>query len=431
MLSLLRRLLIALSAAPTEAVDVSITVDASSSLGPYTPTYRFFGADEPNYAYYPDGRNLITELGKLGEAQTYFRTHNLLTTGDSVPALKWGSTNIYTEDADGNPIYNYTIVDHILDTYLERNVKPYLQIGFMPEALAVKPDPYKFVFDAHAEYNTIYTGWSHPPKDYNKWADLVYNWVCHCVSRYGTHEVSQWYFEVWNEPNIPYWNGTQSEFFHLHSSAVNAVRRAFPFARVGGPEIAGGPGDGWLYSFLNYAQTNNVPLDFISFHAKGDPRYIEDSNPHIRMNISAQLQNIDQAFGNISLFPSYSHLPIIIGEQDPDGCAACQTPAYNYRNGIFYPSFTIAAFIRAMDLSLKHAVNLQGSLTWAFEFEGNSSEFSYFDAFRTLSTNGITKPVLNAHRMLARLSGTRLNAASTGQYSLDTILNDSARGKNK
>ena len=109
--------------------------------------------------------------------------------------------------------------------------------------------------------------------------------------------------------DILYWNGSQTEFFHLYSSAINAVRLALSYARVGGRELAGGPGDGWLYAFLNYISTNNPPLDFISFHAKGDPRYIEDSHPHIRMNVSAQLQNIDQAFGNISVFPSYAHLP--------------------------------------------------------------------------------------------------------------------------
>lgn len=190
------------------ARQVSITVDASHSLGELPPIARFFGADEPNYAYYPDGKALLGELGNLGPHQTYFRTHNLLTTcdppDDVTPRLKWGCTNAYTEDANGNPIYNFTIVDEIFDAYLSNGVKPYAQISFMPEALATDPQPYTFLFNATSAYNVIYTGWSHVPTSWHKWGELVYQWVSHCVDKYGAEEVDSWYWEVWNEPNIPY-----------------------------------------------------------------------------------------------------------------------------------------------------------------------------------------------------------------------------------
>ena len=104
----------------------------------------------------------------------FVRTHNLLTTGDGSPGLKWGSTNAYTEDADGKPIYDWTIVDRIVDTYLKRGMKPMMQIGFMPEAMSVKPQPYRHDWQPGAPYNRIYTGWAHPPKDYAKWGELVY-----------------------------------------------------------------------------------------------------------------------------------------------------------------------------------------------------------------------------------------------------------------
>lgn len=120
------------------ALPVSIRVDVSQKRGELPPIWRFFGADEPNYAYMKDGRKLLTELGQLRPGQIYFRTHNLLTTGDGTPALKWGSTNAYTEDSRGNPIYNWTILDRIFDTYLQRGVKPYVEIGFMPKALSIK-----------------------------------------------------------------------------------------------------------------------------------------------------------------------------------------------------------------------------------------------------------------------------------------------------
>ncbi len=133
---------------------------------------------------------------------TPVRAHNLLTSGDGTPALKWGSTDAYTEDAAGNPRYDWTIVDRIFDTYIERRMKPLVEIGFMPEALSVNPQPYRHQWAPDKTYNRIFTGWAYPPKDYNKWAELVYQWVRHSIERYGKQEVESWYWEVWNEPDI-------------------------------------------------------------------------------------------------------------------------------------------------------------------------------------------------------------------------------------
>ena len=174
---------------PPAEFPVTITVDARKSLGELKPIWRMFGADEPNYATMKDGKKLLAEIGELRTNDMFFRAHNLLCTGDGKPALKWGSTDIYTEDADGKPIYNWTIVDHIFDTYLARGVRPYAQIGFMPEAMSVHPEPYQHEWRPGASYSKIGTGWSYPPKDYQKWAELVYQWVNHCVARYGREEV--------------------------------------------------------------------------------------------------------------------------------------------------------------------------------------------------------------------------------------------------
>ena len=136
------------AAAPSHAADttsfpVEIRVDAGKQQAPVREIWRFFGADEPNYATMKDGRKLIAELGALRPGRVYFRAHNLLNTGDGTPAFKWGSTNAYTEDAQGNAVYDWRIVDHIFDTYLARGVKPYAQIGFMPQALSISPQPYQ------------------------------------------------------------------------------------------------------------------------------------------------------------------------------------------------------------------------------------------------------------------------------------------------
>ena len=132
-----------LSQAGDAAVPVVIRVDAAQAVGEMRPIWRFFGYDEPNYTYMKDGQKLLGQLRSLSSEPVYIRVHNLLTSGDGQPALKWGSTGVYTEDDQGRPHYNWTILDHIFDTYLERGVRPYVQIGFMPEALSVHPQPYK------------------------------------------------------------------------------------------------------------------------------------------------------------------------------------------------------------------------------------------------------------------------------------------------
>jgi xylan 1,4-beta-xylosidase len=235
--------------APTgdAAFPVTVRVDASKAVGEMTPIWRFFGADEPNYATMKDGRRLLSELGDLRPKEVYFRTHNLLCTGDGTPAFKWGSTNAYTEDPAGRPVYDWAILDRIFDTYLARGVRPYAEIGFMPQALSVNPLPYQHEWRPGLKYATISTGWAYPPTDYAKWAQLVNQWVRHCVGRYGREEVEKWYWETWNEANgAAYWHGTPEEFYKLHDYAVDAVRRALPTARVGGPDVAGRrPTTGW------------------------------------------------------------------------------------------------------------------------------------------------------------------------------------------
>jgi xylan 1,4-beta-xylosidase len=406
---------------------ISIEIDASAPKGVYHPVWRFFGADEPNYATMKDGRKLIAELGRLKPEAVYFRAHNLLTSGDGTPALKWGSTGAYTENAQGNPVYNWRIVDDILDTYRERGVRPYLQIGFMPRELSVKPEPYQHHWSPSARYNEIFTGWAYPPKDYAKWGELVYQWTRHCVEKYGRAEVETWYFETWNEPNIGYWRGTPEEFQKLHDFAIDGVRRALPSARVGGPDAAGSGGQ-WTRNFLEHCLrgTNHAtgktgtPTDFVSFHAKGAPSFVDG---HVRMGIANQLRAIDDGFRIVASYPELKSKPIVIGESDPDGCAACQGPQLGYRNSTMYSSYTAASFARKYDLAERHGVNLEGALTWAFEFEDQP----YYAGFRVLASNGIDLPVLNVFRMFSLMGGQRLAVRSTGDRGLDAILKGGVR----
>jgi xylan 1,4-beta-xylosidase len=414
-------LAVAALAGPQEPrFDVEIRIDAAKPQGKFREIWRFFGADEPNYATMKNGRKLIGELGKLRPKSVYFRTHNLLTTGDGKPALKWGSTNVYTERPDGTPVYDWRIVDGIFDTYLKRGVRPYAQIGFMPEALSSKPEPYRHHWTPAAKYDEIYTGWTYPPKDYAKWGELVYQWAKHCVERYGREEVEHWYWETWNEPNIGYWRGTPEEFRRLHDTAIAAVRRALPTARVGGPDTAGG--GRYFRDFLAHCLEAGTPMDFVSFHAKGAPSYVDG---HIRMGIAAQLRTVDENFGIVASFPQLKNMPIVIGESDPEGCAACQGPQLGYRNGTMYSSYTAAVFARKLDLADRHGVNFEGALIWAFTFEDQP----YFAGFRQLASNGIDLPVLNVFRMFSKMGGQRVSAESDGAVPLDRMLRSGVREK--
>ncbi len=416
----------------TQPFPVSIVVDAGKPMGKLRPIWRFFGADEPNYATMKYGKKLIGEMGQLDPKRVFFRAHNLLCTGDGTAALKWGSSNAYTEDADGKPVYDWRILDGIIDTYLERGVRPYMEIGFMPKALSTKPEPYQHHWKPGDNYNDIYTGWAYPPKDYAKWGELVYQWVKHCVEKYGRAEVETWYWETWNEPDIGYWKGTFEEFCKLHDFAVDGVRRALPTAKVGGPDSTGGAAR-WARRFYehclrgtNYATgQTGTPIDFVSFHAKGSPRYVTD---HVRMGIASQLRNIDENMAVIASFPELRDKPIVIGESDPDGCAACgafEYPEYGYRNDTLYAAYTAASFARKHDLADRHGVNLEGALSWSFEFE----EGPLFAGFRTMATGGIDKPVFNVFRMYSKMGGQRLSVQSDGALTLEEIMHAGVRAR--
>ena len=418
-----------------DSFPVTIQVDLAKRVGELKPIWRFFGADEPNYATMKDGQRLLSDLGALRPKEVYFRAHNLLTSGDGTPALKWGSTNVYREDDNGKPIYDWTGVDRIFDSYLERDVRPYAQIGFMPKALSSHPEPYRHEWRPGLPYDRIFTGWSYPPKDYEKWSELVFQWVKHCVDRYGREEVESWYWQTWNEANIGgpnrpgYFTGSDEEFHKLHDYATAGVRRALPTARVGGPDSAGSGGR-WTRQFFehclrgtNYATgETGTPLDFVSFHAKGSPDYVDD---HIRMGIANQLRTIDDGFRIIASFPELKGKPIVIGESDPEGCAACQGSRFSYRNGTMYSSYTAASFARKHDLADRHGVNLEGALSWSFTFEDQP----YFAGFRQMASNGIPLPVFNVMRMFSRMSKNRIPAESSHSISLDAIMRDGVRGK--
>jgi xylan 1,4-beta-xylosidase len=415
---------------------ITIRVDASEKAAPFKPSWSYFGYDEPNYTYAKNGSKLIHELAALSKTPVHVRTHHLLTTGDGTPALKFGSTNAYTQDSSGKPVYNWAIVDKILDTYLHAGAKPFVEIGFMPQALSTHPDPYVPVWKPGDKFDRYYVGWSYPPSSYEKWGELIFQWVQHCIEKYGKAEVASWDWEVWNEPNISYWHGTPEEYDKLYDYTSAAVKRALPAARVGGPASTGPANPkaaAFLRQFLDHCASGKnsatgaegAPLDFISYHAKGRPEVVEQ---HVRMGISQEMKDVSQGFDIVRSFPKFHSLPIVLSEADPEGCAACSALVYPpnaYRNGTLYPAYSAAAIKTMLDLEERDHVNLEGILTWAFEFEDQP----YFAGFRTLATGGIDKPVLNVFRMAGRMGGERIGVQSQGAVSVDSILANGVREK--
>lgn len=417
----------------SQSDSVTIQVDLTKDKGDMKPIWAWFGNDEPNYTYMKDGKKLLSEIEALSPVPVYMRTHNLMNSGNGTPALKWGSTNMYTEDNEGKPVYNWTIIDKIFDTYIERHMKPLAQIGFMPEALSTNPVPYQHNWSPGKKYSLIETGWAYPPNNYTKWAELIYQWVHHCVDRYGKAEVESWYWELWNEPDGSYLKAPDpiKEYCKMYDYASIAVKRALPTARIGGPHTTGG-GMRFLRTFIQHClkDTNIVtgkigsPLDFVAFHAKGSPEVI---NGIVRMGMQSQLRNMKDNFAVIASFPELKNIPVIIGESDPEGCAACgmeTNPENAYRNGTLYSSYTAASIAREFDLADQYGINLIGAVNWSFEFENQA----WFAGFRDLATNGVDKPVLNVFRMLGMMSGKRLEVSGDLSYNYKLICDSGVRG---
>jgi xylan 1,4-beta-xylosidase len=421
------------ASAPGVSASVVIQVHASQPIGPVLPIWSFFGADEPNYTYAPNGKKLLGELGKLSYAPVYFRTHNLFTTGDGDGSLKWGSTNVYTESADGTPVYDFTITDRIFDALVAAHVRPLVEIGFMPEALSTHPEPYRHTFPK----GDIFTGWTYPPKDEAKWSKLVAAYAAHLRQRYGT-QVDSWLWEVWNEPDIGYWHGTPEEYDRLYDLSAAAIRSVLPHARVGGPEATGisDKSEIFLRQFLEHCAhgTNaatggtGAPLDFISYHPKGSPKFVDG---HVVMSVGHQLAAAERGMKVIASYPEWKKTPIILGEFDPEGCAACKGNQNVYRNGPLYGVSVAEATMRTYELARKYGVTVEGAVTWAFEFEDQPA----FAGFRELATNGIDKPVLNVFRMMDKLaemgmdnSDSWLETESSGALPLDAVIEHSVVG---
>jgi len=405
---------------------VNITVDATAAGTALERVWPFHGYDEINYTTTPEGSALLGAIAAAHTAPVHVRSHFLFNSGDGTPAMKWGSTNVYSEDAGGNPIYDWTLTDGIMDTLTAAGAFPFVELGFMPEALSTHPAPYR-----NASTIALNGGCFYPPTDYTKWAELVRAWAAHADGRY-PDVASSWLWELWNEPDSAYWHGTFDEYARLYDHTEAALHAVISDAPLGGPAVVAPAGD-FLTQFLEHCATGTnavtgatgTRLDLVTFHAKGGTAVAGD---HVQMNLGNQLRLHRAGFDAVAAFPQFRQTPIYITEADPDGCAACSAsdvPGGAYRNSTAYGAYEIAMMKHTLELEAQVGVKLGGVLTWAFTFPGTS----YFAGYRALATNGINLPVMSAFELLGRLAGTRVPVTSSGARTLDDVLADGVRGQ--
>jgi xylan 1,4-beta-xylosidase len=403
---------------------VTIGVDGTAPGPALEPVWAYHGYDEVNYTTTQEGRELLGALALAHTAEVHVRTHFLFNTGDGAPALKWGSTNLYAEDASGNPVYDYALIDAIMDATVGAGASPLVELGFMPEALSTNPAPYR-----NSDTYVLDGGCFYPPKDYQKWGALVSTWAAHVKGRYPGAE-STWQWELWNEPDIGYWQGTFEDYARLYDHTEAALHSVFPNASLGGPAVAGAASY-YLPRFLEHCASGinavsggvGTRLDMVSFHAKGGAAVTDG---HVQLDLGNQLRLHRTGFEAVARSAAFASTPIVISEADPDGCAACpasENPAVAYRNSPAYAAYEVAMMKRSLELASDVGVNLRGVLTWAFTFP----DTPYFGGYRVLGTHGIHLPVLNAFKLLGSLSGARLPVASSGARPLADVLANGVR----
>lgn len=403
---------------------VKVRVDAGTWLKPLEHTWNYIGYDECNYTHSPGGMALIEKFGKL-EKPYYMRAHHMLCTGILHGFYKWGSTNAYIEDEEGNPIYNFDLIDEMIDIWLNNNCKPFFEIGFMPRDLADPRDAenktsYQVAYGI-SEYQRI--GWAMPPKDYQKWYDLIYALVAHCVERYGAKEVETWYWEMWNEPDIFYWRGTVDEFCKLYDYTEAAVHAALPTARFGGPAtcgsmIADGRASQFLRAFLTHVKegTNYVTgakgtrIDYTSFHTKGGGYRFDTLAKKQIPSVKVLVENVRTQAAIVQEL-GFGDLECVLSEADPDGWAAggrYDNFNLNFRNTEYYASYVASSYKNLYDLAEELNMDIR-PLAWAFMFEAERC----FEGTRTFSTQGIDKAVFNLFKLYARLGEQRIKLSSS------------------
>ncbi|HXW90588.1 MAG TPA: glycosyl hydrolase family 39 [Terriglobales bacterium] len=307
-------------------------------------------------------------------------------------AIFHDEVGVYDEDAQGDSVYNFSYVDQIYDGLLANGIRPFVELSFMPNKLAAQDIRQAFWYKPNVS----------PPKDWKRWEELIHRFVEHLVDRYGEQEVGQWYFEVWNEPNIDFWGGEpkQETYWELYDHTARAVKQVSPRLRVGGPATAQAA---WVDAFLEHCAANHVPVDFVSTHVYANDTAADvfgtnETIPREAMVCRAVAKVHDQI--RASVLP---HLPLIFSEYNA-----------SYKNE---PEITDSVY---MGPWLANTIRLCDGLVdemsyWTFsdvfEEQGVVKQ-PFYGGFGLMAAGGIPKPSYRAFRLLHQLGNARLELDS-------------------
>lgn len=302
-------------------------------------------------------------------------------------AILHDEVGVYNEDEHGNPVYNFAYVDSIYDGLLKNGVRPVVEISFMPKKLAFNPDAlHPFWYKQNVS----------PPKSMERWDDLIQHFAQHLVERYGIDEVSQWYFEVWNEPNIDFWNGIprQESYFDLYDHTARTLKSVNPRLRVGGPATAAAQ---WIPEFLQHTSDNHVPVDFVSTHGYADDTVhnMFGTNEDIAMD-----DRVGRAIAKVRGEINHSatpHLPLFWTEWN--------VPGQMESRDTIYVGSALANTVRECDGN----VDMLSFWTFSDVFEeGGPTSTPFRGDFGLRAFDGINKPSYYAYGLLHQLGDQRL-----------------------
>ena len=365
-------------AARAQAQRETIEIDTKAATRPFAHYWEsMFGSGRAILALRDSYRQDLREV-KGATGFEYIRFH----------AIFHDEVGLYDEDANGKPIYNFSYVDQIYDGLLQNGVRPYVELSFMPKKLAAQ--------------QALHSFWYHPivspPRNLETWADLITHFAKHLVDRYGIDEVSQWYFEVWNEPNLDFWAGEPKEqtYYALYDTTAEALKAVSPRLRVGGPSTAQAA---WVDRFIAHSVEKHAPVDFVSTHVYGndsakDVLGTDETIPRTQMVCRAARKVHDQVKAS-----SRPELPIFFSEYNA-----------SYKNE---PAVTDSVFMGPwLADTIRQCDGLMDMLSYwtfsdVFEEQGVVTK-PFYGGFGLMAENDLPKPSFNAFKLLHELGVERI-----------------------
>jgi xylan 1,4-beta-xylosidase len=370
------------SAQSTEPSNTVIVVDGNAPAHPFPHFWEeMFGSGRAILSLRDNYRRDLRDVKHITNFE-YIRFH----------AIFHDEVGVYDEDAQGNPIYNFSYVDQIYDGLLANGVKPFVELSFMPNKLAARNVLHAFWYKQNIS----------PPKDYAKWDGLITAFAKHLIDRYGIAEVSQWYFEVWNEPNLDFWAGEpkQETYWELYDHTVRALKAVDQRLIVGGPSTAQ---SAWVDAFIQHCAANHVPVDFVSTHVYGDDpvdKVLGTNEPVSRDKLVCRAVNKVSQQIKSSAMP---RLPLIYSEYNA---------SFSNNPDITDSTFEgpwLADTIRQCD-GLTQMMSYW-DFSDVFEEQGVIKQ-PFYGGFGIVAVDDIPKPAFNAFEVLHKLGDQRIKLDS-------------------